>query len=188
MKKLLLFIVILSVQQTLSAHAHHQWQDTIKGAGVPPEIENPECLGIHKEPAHATLMPYGNLGEALKANRRASSFAMSLNGLWKFKWVDWPQKRPVDFYKPEYNVSGWKDIKVPSNWQVEGYGTPYYSNYTYIFQKDFPRVMSTPPEKFTAFKERNPVGSYRRDFTLPADWNGRRLFHLGKRTQGRVQR
>jgi beta-galactosidase len=145
-------------------------------AFVPKEIEDPENIGINKEASHATLMPYATLKEALAANRHASSFSRSLNGLWKFNWVDWPQKRPVNFYKSDYDVSGWKDIKVPSNWQVEGYGTPYYSNFTYIFQKDFPRVMSTPPEKYTAYRERNPVGSYRRDFTVPADWNGRRIF------------
>ena len=146
------------------------------GAPVPPEIEDPENIGINKEANHATLMPYGSLPEALAAKRSASSFSQSLNGLWKFNWVDWPQKRPVDFYKPEYDVSGWKEIKVPSNWQVEGYGTPYYSNYNYIFQSDFPKVMSNPPERFTAFKERNPVGSYRRNFTVPATWKGRRIF------------
>ena len=145
-------------------------------AFVPKEIEDPECIGLNKEPAHATLMPYNSLQEALAANRHASSFCQRLNGVWKFNWVDWPQKRPVDFYKTGYDVSGWKDIKVPANWQVEGYGTPYYSNYTYIFQKDFPRVMSTPPEKYTAFHERNPVGSYRRDFTVPANWSGRQVF------------
>ncbi len=145
-------------------------------ATVPKEIENPECLGLNKEPSHATLMPYGSLSEALAANRRASSFSRSLNGMWKFHWVDWPQKRPVDFYKPAYDVSGWKDIKVPSNFQVEGYGTPNYSNFTYIFKNDFPRVMGTPSEKYTNFKERNPVGSYRRDFTVPAAWHGRRTF------------
>jgi len=90
--------------------------------------------------------------------------------------VDWPQKRPVNFYKTDYDVSGWKDIKVPSSFQVEGYGTPYYSNFTYIFQKDFPRVMSTPPVKYTAYQERNPVGSYRRNFEVPADWKERRIF------------
>ena len=145
-------------------------------AFVPKEIENPECIGINKEASHATLMPYGSLPEALAANRHASSFSRSLNGKWKFNWVDWPQKRPVDFYKPAYDVSGWKDIKVPSNFQVEGYGTPNYSNFTYIFKNDFPRVMGTPPEKYTNYKERNPVGSYRRDFTVPAAWKGRRLF------------
>ncbi|PWS28623.1 glycoside hydrolase family 2 [Pedobacter yonginense] len=148
-------------------------QDT---AFVPTEIEDPENIGINKEPAHATLMPYANLKQALAANRQASTYSKSLNGMWKFNWVDWPQKRPVDFYKPAYNVSGWKEIKVPSNFQVEGYGTPYYSNYNYIFQKDFPKVMSTPPERFTAYKERNPVGSYRRDFTVPVAWKGRKVF------------
>jgi beta-galactosidase len=145
-------------------------------ASVPKEIEDPENIGINKEANHATLMPYGSLKEALAANRHASSYSRSLNGLWKFNWVDWPQKRPVDFYKPNYDVSKWKNIKVPSNWQVEGYGTPYYSNFTYIFQKDFPRVMSAPSVTYTAYQERNPVGSYRRDFEIPADWNGRRIF------------
>jgi beta-galactosidase len=122
-------------------------------ASVPGEIEDPECLGIHKELNHATLMPYASLKEALAADRHSSSYARSLNGMWKFNWVDWPQKRPVNFYKPDYDVAGWKEIKVPSCWQVEGYGTPYYSNYNYIFQKDFPRVMSTPPVSFTAYQE-----------------------------------
>jgi beta-galactosidase len=146
-------------------------------ASVPREIEDPENIGINKEASHATLMPYANLAEALKANRRASSLAIDLNGMWKFNWVDWPQKRPVDFYKTDYNVSKWKDIKVPSCWQVEGYGTPYYSNFTYIFQKDFPRVMTEPTDKrYTSLTERNPVGSYRRDFTVPQNWSGRRIF------------
>jgi beta-galactosidase len=145
-------------------------------ASVPKEIEDPECIGLNKELNHATLMPYASLKEALKANRHASSYARNLNGLWKFNWVDWPQKRPVNFYKTNYDVSGWGDIKVPSCWQIEGYGTPYYSNYNYIFQKDFPRVMSTPPVNFTAYQERNPVGSYRKNFEVPADWDGRRIF------------
>ena len=79
---------------------------------MPPEIEDPQCLGINKEPAHATLMPYGNLKEALAAKRHASSFCRSLNGLWKFNWVPHPDQRPVDFYKPDFDVSGWKEIPV----------------------------------------------------------------------------
>lgn len=145
-------------------------------APVPPEIEDPENTGLHREAHHATLMPYASLAESLAGKRHASSYAVSLNGVWKFHWVDWPQKRPVAFYKPDYDVSKWNNIKVPSNWQLAGYGTPYYSNFNYIFQSDFPRVMSTPPVQFTAYKERNPVGSYRRDFNLPANWKGRRIF------------
>ena len=80
-----------------------------------------------------------------------------------------PEQRPVDFYKPDFDVSGWKEIPVPSNWQVLGYGTPYYRNNGYIFQKDWPHVMSEPPKNYTAYDERNPVGSYRREFEVPAD-------------------
>lgn len=168
--------LLLPFLLTIRAFAASGDTDSSGSAPVPPEIQNPECIGINKQPAHATLMPYGNLQQALAANRHASSFSVSLNGPWKFHWVAWPQQRPVGFYKPGFDVSKWKEINVPSNWQVEGYGTPYYSNYTYIFKKDFPRVMSTPPEKYTAYKERNPVGSYRRNFVLPAAWNGRRIF------------
>ena len=169
------FITIFKISK-VAAQQTQSSLSIVDTAFVPKEIEDPENIGINKEPSHATLMPYGSLKEALVANRHASSFSKSLNGMWKFNWVDWPQKRPVDFYKLSYDVSGWKDIKVPSIWQVEGYGTPVYSNITYIFKKDFPRVMSTPPEKYTTFKERNPVGSYRRDFILPAEWSGRRVF------------
>ena len=151
-------------------------KDSLGGATVPPEIENPEILGINKEAAHAALMPYANLNEALSAKRHSSTFCRSLNGMWKFNWVSWPQMRPVDFYKPTFDVTSWKEIPVPSNWQILGYGTPYYRNLGYIIRKDFPHVMSMPPRTFTAYEERNPVGSYRRDFDLPADWKGRQIF------------
>ena len=149
---------------------------TVGGAPIPPEIENPELLGINKEPYHATLMPYANLQEALVAKRRASSLCQSLNGLWKFNWVASPELRPADFFKPDFDVSGWKEIPVPSNWEVQGYGTPFYRNNGYTIKKDFPHVMSEPDKRYTAFKERNPVGSYRREFVVPAEWMGRRNF------------
>lgn len=146
------------------------------GVDYPAEIENPEVTGINKEPYHATLMPYANLQEALTANRRASTFALNLNGKWKFSWAPSPEKRPVDFFKPEYDVSGWAEIPVPSNWEVQGYGTPFYRNFGYTIKRDFPHVMSEPDRRYTAFVERNPVGSYRREFVVPAGWTGRRVF------------
>lgn len=170
-----LFLALFSAGMNINAQVASV-SDSLGGATVPPEIENPEIFGINKEPAHATLMPYADLNEALSARRHASSFCRSLNGMWKFNWVSWPQARPVDFFKTDYDVSAWKEIPVPSNWQLFGYGTPYYRNIGYTFKRDFPRVMSTPPRNFTAFAERNPVGSYRRDFDLPAEWTGRRIF------------
>ena len=146
MKILLLHVFAMGCLLDGTAQGYSaRWLSEADTASVPKEIEDPECIGIHKEPAHATLMPYASLTEALKADRHASSFARTLNGTWKFNWVGWPQQRPVDFYKAGYDVSQWKTIRVPSNWQVEGYGTPYYSNFTYIFQKDFPRVMTRRP-------------------------------------------
>jgi len=91
------------------------WLTKTDTAFIPKEIEDPECIGINKQPAHSTLMPYANLAEALKANRHASTYAKTLNGMWKFNWVGWPQQRPVNFYKTTYNVDKWADIKVPSN-------------------------------------------------------------------------
>jgi beta-galactosidase len=174
--KFVLSFIVLFMSVLLVNSQNVSPKDSLGGAAVPPEIQNPELLGINKEPPHASLMPYEDLAEALAAKRHASSYCRSLNGLWKFNWVSWPQMRPVDFYKSEFNVSSWKDIMVPSNWQILGYGTPYYRNSGYIIRKDFPYVMSMPPKNFTAYEERNPVGSYRRDFEVPANWNGRQIF------------
>lgn len=146
-----------------------------KAAPLPPEIENEQILGENKQPWHAVLMPYASLQEALKADRYKSGFARSLNGKWKFNYVPRPEMRPVGFEAPSFDVSKWKEISVPSNWQVLGYGTPYYRNNGYTFQRDWPRVMSEPPKDYTAYTERNPVGSYRREFDVPANWNGRRI-------------
>jgi beta-galactosidase len=175
MQRLIAFVLLFSVTSQAFPQQHLTFLTAADSAGVPPEIEDPQCIGINKLPAHATLMPYANLEEALNANRHASSFCRSLNGMWKFNYVAWPQQRPKDFYLPSYNVDRWNEIPVPSNWQVQGYGTPYYSNYTFIFKKDFPHVMSTPPVSWTAYKERNPVGSYRREFEVPESWAGRRI-------------
>ena len=167
---LLLILVSFTLMNNIEA------QTATAGASVPSEIENPELLGINKEPYHTTLMPYANLKEALVAKRHASSFSQTLNGDWKFNWVSTPEKRPVDFYKSDYDVSGWKEIAVPSNWEVKGYGTPFYRNLGYTIKKDFPHVMSEPEKWYTSYNERNPVGSYRREFTVPAEWEGRRNF------------
>lgn len=152
------------------------YQELRAAAPLPPEIENPECLGINKEPWHSTLMPYANLPEALAGKRHDSSFCRSLNGNWKFNWVQHPDQRPVDFYRPDYDVSGWKEIPVPSCWQLLGYGTPYYRNHGYTFKADWPRVMGEPRKEYTSYLERNPVGSYRRNFEFPTNWQGRNIF------------
>lgn len=176
MKKTLLLKLLVVAFWFTNFAGIAQVLDAAKLASIPSEIENPEMLGINKEPYHATLMPYANLQEALVAKRHQSSLCQVLNGNWKFNWVPTPEQRPVDFYKPSFDASGWKEIPVPSNWEVQGYGTPFYRNAGYTIKKDFPRVMSEPDKWYTSFKERNPVGSYRRDFEVPADWTKGRVF------------
>ena len=121
MKKNILTSLIFMSVFSISGFCSQLKSEATDGAPIPPEIENPELLGINKEPYHTTLMPYANLQEALVAKRRASSLCKSLNGQWKFNWVPTPEQRPADFYKPSFDVSAWKEIPVPSNWEVQGY-------------------------------------------------------------------
>lgn len=129
--------------------------------------ENPEIVGRRKEPAHATLMPYPTVVQALRGERLASPYCLLLNGDWRFSWSPNPASAPEGFYREDYDASGWKTIPVPSNWQMHGYDRPIYVNVQYPFPPDnMPRVP----------QEDNPVGCYRTDFELPAGWAGRRVF------------
>jgi beta-galactosidase len=131
-----------------------------KGAAADNDWENPQMIGKNKEPAHCTLIPYANRKKAIIGKRTSSQYYQSLNGKWKFHWVKKPADRPMDFYKPEYDANGWKEITVPSNWQTEGYGTPIYLSSPYAFKKNPPFIQH----------DYNPVGSYRKEFEIPGDW------------------
>lgn len=158
--------LLLAVTVMLTASTNAQARDW----------EDPQVIGRNKEPAHCTLMPFGNIEQAKIGTRDASPYYLCLNGRWRFNWAKSPEERPVDFHRPAYDVSGWNEIEVPSNWQLEGYGTPVYTNVRYPFRKDPPRVMGTVPEDWTKARLPNPVGSYRRTFTVPASWAGREVF------------
>lgn len=141
-----------------------------------PDWENEQVVGRNKEPGRATAFPYPDRKQAIEATREATPYFQSLDGSWRFHWVPHPDQRPVAFYKPDFDVSGWKSIRVPGNWQLQGYDTPLYTNITYPFKPDPPRVMGEPPAEYTNFQARNPVGSYRRTFEIPAAWKGRQVF------------
>ncbi|MDP4184009.1 MAG: glycoside hydrolase family 2 TIM barrel-domain containing protein [Bacteroidota bacterium] len=138
--------------------------------------ENERVFGINKEDAHCTYTPYSTIRQALKDNPTNSPYYLSLNGIWRFNWVKQPSDRPADFYKTNYNVANWKTIPVPSNVEMYGYGTPIYTNIEYPFKNDPPKVMGKVPADWTTAKEPNPVSSYRRDFYLPANWEGKEIF------------
>ena len=118
----------------------------------PKDWENPFVLGINKLPYHATLQ--------LPSKQKECKEIISLDGRWKFRWSKDPDSRPVGFEREDYDVSLWDDITVPGNWQTQGYGTPIYTNMSYPFQRNRPSVTSEPPRDWTAYENRNPVGSY----------------------------
>ena len=136
--KRVLTIVVLLLSLTAQAQTH-DW-------------ENPAVLGINKLPYHATLQ--------LPSKWTECNEIVSLDGQWKFHWSRNPEERPVDFYREDYDVSGWDKITVPGNWQMQGFGTPIYTNISYPFQRNRPSVTSEPPQDWTAYENRNPVGSY----------------------------
>ncbi len=140
------------------------------------EWEDPQIFRINREDPHCTQMPYNSTVTALMFDRTLSENFQSLNGQWKFHWAKQPDERPVNFYQPDFDVSDWNSIPVPSNWQMQGYGVPLYTNMTYPFAKNPPYVTNSPPENYTTAKHLNPVGSYRRDFSIPATWAGREIF------------
>ena len=160
----LTFLILVSLMSLIGCNQPQK--QTAETNLTNPDWENPDVVGINKEPAHCTLIPYSDVETALKADRKDSRFYRSLNGNWKFNWANKPADRPLDFYKPDYDVSTWKLIPVPSNWQMHGYGIPIYLNVRYPFPPNPPYI----PHDY------NPVGSYRRQFTIPNDWKDRRIF------------
>jgi beta-galactosidase len=132
-----------------------------------PDWENPQMIGRNKEAARATAIPFADLEAALSGDPELSPWYASLNGSWSFNWSPNPAERPVGFFDPAFDVSAWDEIPVPANWQLHGHGYPIYTNVRYPWgEPDPPRV----PYDF------NPVGSYRRTFTVPEDWNPRQVY------------
>ncbi len=131
-----------------------------------PDWENPQMIGRDKEAAKATAVPFADVESALSRDPELSPWVVSLNGPWDFHWSPNPAERPVDFHQPDFDISSWDEIPVPANWQLHGHGYPIYTNVRYSWgEPDPPRV----PHDF------NPVGSYRRTFSVPDDWDGRQV-------------
>ncbi|MDR0543613.1 MAG: DUF4981 domain-containing protein [Dysgonamonadaceae bacterium] len=154
-------------------------------AQVPDEIQNPEITGINKLPARTMIWPAPDIDKAKTSTYENAVWVQSLNGKWKFRWSPNPEARPADFYRPEYSVESWETIDVPSSPEVKGYGTPIYTNAVFPIELAPPLVMKTPDKHYTTFMERNPVSSYRRTFTVPQEWAGRRIIlHLAGASSG----
>ncbi|UGQ49147.1 glycoside hydrolase family 2 TIM barrel-domain containing protein [Massilia endophytica] len=139
-------------------------------AAPPAEWERPEIVQLNREPMKTTFINYETRELALAGNPAASRYYKSLDGRWSFALSKNPESRPVDFYRPGYDVSRWKTIEVPGMMQAQGFGQPYFNNIDYPFPATEPYILHSM----------NEVGSYRRDFDLPAAWKGREVFlHIG---------
>jgi len=130
-----------------------------------PDWQNPNLLHIGREEPRASLIPYQNVRAALRNDRGASDCYRLLNGEWDFHYSA-SGIVPEDFQEPDYSLDGsWDTLSVPSNWQMHGYDVPHYTNVNYPIPFDPPFV---PDE--------NPVGCFRRWFTLSEKWADRQVF------------
>ena len=134
--------------------------------------ENPALVDENKEKPHATGMIFSNAADVKADDYSRSASYQSLNGTWKFTYTDQHATRPMDFYHTSLDDSKWNNLTVPSNWEMKGFGIPVYTNIVYPFPKNPPFI-----------GDKNPVGTYRKQFTVPGTWDGKEiLLHFGSIT------
>lgn len=159
---LLVFVSLNSCKETESTrpvYTADKWEN--------PEWENPGIFQINRESPTASFYRYPDAQAALANDSwQNSPFYQSLNGSWHFYYADSVQARPVDFYKKDFDISGWDNIEVPSNWELKGFGIPVYTNIKYMF----------PPNPPYIPHDINNNGSYKRDFVLPEAWEGKDIY------------
>jgi beta-galactosidase len=162
MNRLFAIALLLCLATTVSADA--------------PDWENEQVIHRNRLPARATFWPFDSIETARVGDPERSPLLQSLNGDWRFAWAPTPEEAPQDFWRNGFDDSAWKSLPMPSSWQMHGYDTPIYKSSGYTFHIDPPRVTSEPPEAWTTYKDRNPVGSYLREFDIPSKWKGKRVF------------
>lgn len=141
------------------------------------EWQNPEVNAINRAPMHTSFFAYENLETANKGVKEESDNFMTLNGKWKFLWVESADKRPNDFFRVGYDDNGWDDFRIPAVWELNGYGDPIYVNIGYAWRNQY---KNNPPYVPV---EKNHVGSYRKEIVVPANWKGKDIIaHFGSVT------
>lgn len=146
-------------------------QYTPPANGYPEWNNNPDIFQLNRLEAHSHMMAYASAEGVLAGDPAASSYFFSLNGTWKFSLADTPEQRARDFYRTDFDSSGWADMPVPSHWQFQGYDYPQYTNIRYPWSEREPELKA--PFAPTTY---NPVGSYVRSFEVPASWAGQPVF------------
>jgi beta-galactosidase len=159
-KSVLCYLLIINSLNLLSAQIKFSFK----------EWEDPAVTQLGQEAPHTFAIDYPDADAVFANDFSKSPNFKSLNGTWKFYYVNTPEERPQDFFKPNFNDWTWKELAVPSNWEIKGFGIPIYTNVLYPFP-------ANPPFIDHAY---NPVGSYRRSFTVPDGWSGKDvILHFG---------
>lgn len=142
-----------------------------------PYWQDVQVVAVNKEYPRSSFMTYENRANALTGKFEKSKYYQLLNGTWKFYFVDSYKNLSANITDPSVSTADWTDIKVPGNWEVQGHGVAIYTNHGYEFQPRNPQPPTLP--------EANPVGVYRRDIDIPADWDGRDIYlHLAGAKSG----
>lgn len=154
------FLLSTFLSTTLSVTAQNEpskpyWQDI-------------QVVAVNKEYPRTSFMTYDNRKDALTTKFESSKYYQLLNGTWKFYFVNAYKELPNQITDPTTDTASWKEIQVPGNWEVQGYGTAIYTNTGYEFKAKNPQPPLLP--------EANPVGVYRRDIDIPTDWDGRDIY------------
>ena len=149
------------------------------------EWDDPNITSVNREVAHTTAIPMATEADAAISDMSASPYYLSLDGKWKFQWVKQPSLAKETYCSKDFNDASWTDIDVPSSWQVWGlhngksWDKPLYCNvqYPFSFSETTFSVMASRPDWFTYNSNMlNPVGTYRRTFTIPTGWEGREVY------------
>ena len=163
-RHLTLCLATLALGLTANAQTFTEWQD-------------PKVNAVNRAPMHTHYFAYESEAAALKGCPESSANYLTVNGTWKFNWVRNADQKPTGFWTAGYDDKGWADMPVPGMWELNGYGDPIYVNNGYAWGNQFE---SNPPY---VPSENNHVGSYRREFEIPAAWAGKDIFlHFGSVT------
>ena len=165
MRKILTALLLFTVTVQAFSQTFKEWQD-------------PKVNEVNRAATHTRYFAYANLQEAQGEEPEKSSNYLSINGIWKFRWVKDAALRPnANFWRTDYDDSSWDTMPVPGMWELNGYGDPLYVNYGYAWRDHF---RTNPP---AVPQEDNHVGTYRKEFVLPVSWTGKDVFlHLGSVT------
>ncbi|PIF06053.1 MAG: beta-galactosidase [Draconibacterium sp.] len=167
LKPLIALIISLLV---ISCHRYKDYSDIPYNEDNPPPWENPAVFEINKMAPHAHYVPFASEEQARTGDKWQSQRIKNLNGRWKFNLAHNPSQRPFWFFKDDYDTRKWKKIRVPANWELEGYDYPIYTNIKYPHEKMPPKIQDYY----------NPVGSYKRTFEISEDWEGKEVvLHFG---------